>query len=325
MNLKAQSTVEIISHVKLLVQKEKSLTVQIIDTLLEIDQRKAFLPKQTNMYSFLIEELGYCSGTAMLRLNAVRALKVVPEVREKILDNRLSLNDVAKTQSYINKVNRSTSEPLSTAEQKELFEVAEKATAKDLELALVKKHNEIEKHRAEAAGGTAPEPRKVYRKIVVEAEPEVIELIEELKSLLSHKIIDGNLNEILKEALPLAIREIKIKKGLVKRRSALKPSTETSSMMAQEVKSPERAKKVTRSIPNRIKRLVWERDQGRCQFRDPLTNKICGSTFQVEFDHLRPWSFNGEHSVENITTSCKSHNLFRWQGVVCMNFDSKAE
>ena len=101
MTLNTQSNNDIISHVKLLVQKEKSLTVQIIDTLLEIDQRRAFLPKQTNMYAFLVEELGYCTGTAMLRLNAMRALKVVPEVREKILDNRLSLNDVAKTQGYI--------------------------------------------------------------------------------------------------------------------------------------------------------------------------------------------------------------------------------
>ncbi len=203
--------------------------------------------------------------------------------------------------------------------------ICEKATSNELELALVNKHNEIEKHRAEATGGMAPELRKVFKKIVFEGEPEVIELIEELKSLLSHKIIDGNLNQVLKEALPLAIREIKIKKGLVKRTSAPKPSTETSSMMAQEAKSPEIAKKVTRSIPNRINHLVWERDQGRCQFRDPLTNKICGSTFQVEFDHLRPWSCNGEHSVENITTSCKSHILFRWQSVERMNFDTKAE
>ena len=171
MTLNTQSNNDIISHVKLLVQMEKSLTVQIIDTLLEIDQRRAFLPKQTNMYAFLIEELGYCTGTAMLRLNAMRALKVVPEVREKILDNRLSLNDVAKTQGYINKVNRSTAEPLSMTEQREFFEVAEKVSAKELEAALVNKHNEIESQRAQATGASAPEPRKVYKKITIEAEP----------------------------------------------------------------------------------------------------------------------------------------------------------
>lgn len=175
----------------MLVQKEKFLTVQIIDTLLEIDQRKAFLPKQTNMYAFLTEELSYCAGTAMLRLNAIRALKVIPEIREKILDNKLSLNDVAKTQSYISKVNRATSEPLSTVEQKELFEVAEKVNPKELELALVNKHNEIERVRSETMGGKIPEPRKVYKKIVIEAELEVLKLIEELKSLLSNKVVDG--------------------------------------------------------------------------------------------------------------------------------------
>ncbi len=83
------------------------------------------------------------------RLNAMRTLEVVPEVREKILANMLSLNDVAKTQGYINKVNRSTIEPLSTKEQREFFDVAEKVSAKELESALANKHDEIESQRAQ--------------------------------------------------------------------------------------------------------------------------------------------------------------------------------
>ncbi len=78
------------------------------------------------------------------------------------------------------------------------------------------------------------------------------------------------------------------------------PSRRHSSMRPQDVKSADRVKKVTRSIPNEIKRSVWQRDQGCCQFRDPVTNKVCGSTFQLEYEPIRPWSFNGEHSVENI-------------------------
>ncbi len=47
-------------------------------------------------------------------------------------------------------------------------------------------------------------------------------MIKETKSHLSHKIADGDLNLILMEVLPLAIREIKIKKGLLKRTSSIK-------------------------------------------------------------------------------------------------------
>jgi hypothetical protein len=211
--LKTYSNSDIINHAKQLVQREKALTVQIIDTLLEIDRRKAYLPKHANVYAFLTEELGYCSGTAMLRLNAMRALKVVPEVRKKILDNSLSLNSIAKTQGYINKINRGgTESTLTVIEQKQLFEVAEIVTAKDLDGALVEKHNEIEAKRAEASGTPTPEPRKVCKKIMIEADPEVVGLINEIKALLSHQVVDGNMNLVLKEVLPLAIRELKIKK-----------------------------------------------------------------------------------------------------------------
>ncbi len=138
-------------------------------------------------------------------------------------------------------------------------------------------------------------------------------MIEELKFLLSHKIVNGDLNLILKEALLLAIREIKIKKGLVKRTSSIKMPEGSSSMRPQDVKFPGRVKKVPRSILNGIKHSVWQRDQGCCQFRDPVTNKVCGSTFQLEHEHIKPWSFNGEHSIENIAIMCKlcryRHNL----------------
>jgi hypothetical protein len=168
-DLKAHSNIEIINHVMLLVQKEKALTVQIIDTLLEIDRRQGYLPTHLNIYAFLTEGLGYCSGTGMLRLNAMRALKIVPEIRAKILDNSISLNIVAKTQGYINKVIRESAEPLSRQEQKQLFAVAESVAAKELEVALVEKHSEIEAKRAHANGLPKPEPRRVYKKLILEA------------------------------------------------------------------------------------------------------------------------------------------------------------
>lgn len=323
MVLKSQSNSDIIIQVKQLVQNEKTLTVQIIETLLEIETRKAYLPTHTNMYYFLTEELGYCAGTAMLRLNAMRALKVVPEVREKILDNSLSLTDVAKTQGYINKVNRSADEPLTQAEQKELFQAAESASKKELETTLVQKHNEIEQRRAETSGGPKPEPRKILKKIIIEADPELLGLIEELKSLLSHKVVDGDLNKILKETLPLALRELKIKKGIERRTH--KQTEITSSMRPQCIHAMGKQKILTRTIPVEIKRAVWRRDQGRCQHLDPVTNKICGSKFQVEFEHIRPWALNGEHSVSNIILHCKPHNLERWRTVERMNGLGKAE
>jgi 5-methylcytosine-specific restriction endonuclease McrA len=58
----------------------------------------------------------------------------------------------------------------------------------------------------------------------------------------------------------------------------------------------------TRMIPTDVKRGVWQRDQGRCV--------MCGSTQDLHFDHVIPYSRGGASStVENIQLLCARHNL----------------
>ena len=70
---------------------------------------------------------------------------------------------------------------------------------------------------------------------------------------------------------------------------------------------------LNRNIPTSIKRKVWQRDQGQCQYIDPQTNKKCGSKHQLEYDHLRPWSLMGEHTSKNLHLCCRVHNQYRWK------------
>jgi 5-methylcytosine-specific restriction endonuclease McrA len=66
---------------------------------------------------------------------------------------------------------------------------------------------------------------------------------------------------------------------------------------------------------------VWERDGGRCQFR--LANgEICGSTYQLEIDHIRPRAAGGPSTVENCRLACRSHNQLaarRFFGDACID------
>jgi hypothetical protein len=58
----------------------------------------------------------------------------------------------------------------------------------------------------------------------------------------------------------------------------------------------------TRMIPTDVKREVWKRDQGRCV--------LCGSSEDLHFDHVIPYSRGGSSStVENIQLLCARHNL----------------
>jgi hypothetical protein len=53
-------------------------------------------------------------------------------------------------------------------------------------------------------------------------------------------------------------------------------------------------------IPEAVKRLVDERDAGRCQ--------ICGSEELIQYEHVVPWSMGGGNEAQNILLLCAGCN-----------------
>lgn len=61
-------------------------------------------------------------------------------------------------------------------------------------------------------------------------------------------------------------------------------------------------KQRSRIIPTEIKKIVWERDGGKCV--------LCGETDELHFDHDLPYSKGGASiSVDNVRILCARHNL----------------
>jgi hypothetical protein len=56
-----------------------------------------------------------------------------------------------------------------------------------------------------------------------------------------------------------------------------------------------------------VKRAVWARDEGKCQWRLD-SGGICGSTLRLEIDHVPPLARGGASTVEGCRLLCASHN-----------------
>jgi len=58
-----------------------------------------------------------------------------------------------------------------------------------------------------------------------------------------------------------------------------------------------------------VEREVRLRDGDRCQY--PLdAGEVCGSTWQIELDHVVPHSLGGPTSVANLRCACRVHNAY---------------
>jgi len=114
--------------------------------------------------------------------------------------------------------------------------------------------------------------------------------LEEAAAALSHSHPGATSDVILEAGLDLLLAQAEKRKGVVERPR----------------KAPRAAK--ADHIPAHVKRAVWARDGGKCQW--PLASGgICGCTRRLQFDHIQPLALGGKSTVENVRILCRSHNL----------------
>jgi 5-methylcytosine-specific restriction endonuclease McrA len=91
----------------------------------------------------------------------------------------------------------------------------------------------------------------------------------------------------LEAGLDLVLAQVAKRRGLVERsRQEPRPS------------KPEH-------IPAHVRREVWRRDGGRCQWR-LASGEICGCTRHLQLDHVRPLALGGTSTVDNVRILCRS-------------------
>ncbi len=121
--------------------------------------------------------------------------------------------------------------------------------------------------------------------------------LRQAQDLLRHQIPDGDVADVIERALDI----------LIKQRLATKCAQTNSPRHSQQVST--KAEPSSRHIPNAIRRQVVERCGMRCTFKS-ATGRRCSETGLLEFHHIKPFALGGDHSAENLTLLCRSHNAY---------------
>ena len=128
-------------------------------------------------------------------------------------------------------------------------------------------------------------------KLQVTIDGERLEMFHLAKDMLGHAIPEGDPAAVLNRAFKALLTDL-----------ARKKFAETSRPRA-----PRTGKAGGRTPSAAVKRAVWVRDLGRCDFVGTGGHR-CNERRFVEFHHVDPHALGGEATVDGIQLRCRRHN-----------------
>jgi hypothetical protein len=152
------------------------------------------------------------------------------------------------------------------------------------------------------APGSAPrariEPLAPARyKVQFTASAELHGKLERLRALMRPSVPDGDLAAVIEAAVTEKLERLEAKR-FAKAKSPRKGLSESDTSAS------------SRHVPAAVKRLVHERDGGRCRFVDALGRR-CRARGRLEFHHRHPAGYGGDRSPDNISLMCPAHNHYQ--------------
>ena len=201
----------LIESTELLVRKERQLIEVLIWHLQEIQDRKLYISMgYSSLYECLVKHFKYSESVAYQRLSALKIIKAVPLASQSLKEGKVSLTTLCQVQSVIQKQEKDLGAKLSIETKQSYLKSIENKTSQQV------------KHVLAEINPTSALPKdkviyltKEYIQLQITVDRELLEKINNFKSLISHENINPSYNEILNTALDHLIEVTKKKKGIL--------------------------------------------------------------------------------------------------------------
>jgi hypothetical protein len=318
-----------------LLRREQGAMADFLVALAAFDDRRLWMQLgHASLFAFLHRELGLSKGASHFRKVAAELIQRFPEVVPPLRDGRLCITSIVELAKVMTPENRAEVLPrffhASKQEAKAVAAeicpqeavpqrvvVTAQPSAASRPLAALSPASLLRQTVAEVrpvelalAAPAAPEPAPPrtlaepltadLRRLHVTVSKRFLEKLEVARVALSHSHPGADAEAILEAGLDLLVERAARRKGIVgsprKPKHALSPALAPANTGARES-----------FIPAAVKREVWIRDEGRCQW--PIDGGgVCGSTLRLEYDHIVPRALGGDSSVGNLRLCCRLHN-----------------
>ena len=322
----------LISKLKELIITERKITNQILLHLKEVESRKLHLEMgYASMFDFCTKELKYSSSAASRRISAMRILKALPEIKDRILDGSVNLSTLNQMQNFIRAEEKYSNEKFEVADKRELLQIIENKTQREVEKELIKLSpvSAVPSSHERCISEDATEIR-----IVVSSQ--FREKLGRMRRLNSHRSIE--LVDVLERALDIAIEKLdpvhirKAREAVSSKpnrtkvqKAAVLNADQDDAFEVMEIDNTEEnlrsyqtflensrgPPKPSRYIKKDIVRKIHDRASGQCEYVSAKTGKRCNGTLFLEIDHIVPWARGGSNEFRNLQLLCGPHNKLK--------------
>lgn len=304
------SNSELLARFGKLVQTERKITHLVLECIAEIDSRRLYLDKAyPSLYEFLVREFGYSSSAALRRIESARLLREVPEVAAKIESGALNLSQLSKVQQALRTVQKVEDRKLESSEKKELLSRIEHTTQQQTEVIL---------SQALSLPIFAEDKEKYHRDesvtLTITFSKEQMQILTQAQDLISHAVPEKKWAEALTYLAQKEIqRRTQVKRKLPKEEKDLTTVLASAKTLPMNNPAPTPATGVERRpVPAAVRKAVFHQ-QRCCQYRDPETGRICGSTRFSQTDHRQAVWAGGSNEASNLQILCGQHNRHKYR------------
>jgi 5-methylcytosine-specific restriction endonuclease McrA len=338
---------ELTSRLADLLRREQAAMGDFLVVLADFDRKRLWEQLgYSSLFSFLRRELKLSAGAAQYRKTAAELVQKFPEVDAALRSGDLCLSSVIELAKVISPENArevmprffglsargaafvaASIRPVENPPAREFVVTAVRREATPDTTAAVARPPDPESAAtvlfrapeidAPAWDLPAPAPERVTPDpppmMVEPLDPErarvhmtvsrrLLEKLEAARDALSHSHPGASRDEIIEAGLDLLLDRAAKRRGLVKNPRKKAPAADS----ATEAATSPAGKPRTRYVPAEVRRTVWKRDQGKCQW--PVDGGgVCGSTHQVEIDHVNPFAKGGPTTVDRCRLLCRFH------------------